>query len=131
MSENFWDRGGFVEPTDSFYKFNAIGDHIHGTIVALDKHVFDGDEHPTPKLLIKATAAITDGRDSLSDEDMEVTCGARNLKSLVMSKRPGIGDQIKISYVSKNGRTKVFEMEIAPGNSNPDAEPAEPAASPI
>lgn len=126
MSENFWDRAGFVEPTDTYFKFNDIGDMISGTVSALDKHVFDGDEHPTPKLLIKADAAISNGNEAaVANSDMEVTCGARNLKSLVMSKRPSIGDNIVITYTSKNGRTKVFDMQVTSAGANPDTETAD------
>jgi len=128
--ENFWDRAGFKTETETYYKFDEPGDYIEGTISALDKHLFDGDEHPTPKLLIAADKAVTRGQDAtVTEEDMEVTCGARNLKSLVMSERPGVGDHVRIDYTNKSGRTKIFEMKLTRGGAA--AKAAAPAESPI
>lgn len=95
-------------PSDNYFKFDNIGDFVEGVVVRLDRATFQDDETPTPKLII----------DAGGEEPVEVTCGARNLKSQILTLQPLVGDRVMIRFSGKNGRTKMFEVKVTKPNSN-------------
>jgi len=100
---NFWDKAGFVEPTSNYFKFNDVGDEVIGVVVDLKAETFPGDESPTPKVVLSVEG---------EEENIEVTCGARNLKSLIMTERPSVGDILHIKFSGRQGQIKLYEMTV-------------------
>lgn len=101
----YWDdnEDTFKMPSSNYFKFDNVGDEVKGEIVDIGSHTFPNETDPTPKLFIKV-----DGE----EEPVEVTCGARNLKTLVLTERPDIGDMVRIKLTGIQGQTKVYVLDV-------------------
>lgn len=100
---SIWDDED-VQPTGGdFVKFNDVGDSVIGTITAIRKQRFEDSDGVTYAPQI-----------DLDTEDGErtLTAGAVKLRQLFIDQRPEVGDRIKVVHVGKNGRVKLFTLDV-------------------
>jgi hypothetical protein len=131
---NGWDdepqsSGGFnwddedVQPTaGEFLKFPNVGDRVIGTITAIRKQRFedsDGVQY-APQLDL----TLDDGSEAT------LTAGQTHLKRLLIEKRPEVGDMIRVIHTGKQGRMKIFSLDVRRGAGAAPAKPAKAARPP-
>ena len=118
--------GGFnwgeekIQPTSGEYvKFPNIGDKIVGTITDIRIQKFDGDDGVQYAPQIDLT--LDDGTDAI------LTAGMWHLKKLLIDKEPQIGDMIRVIHTGKQGRSKLFSLDVRKGVAAAPARPAKAA----
>jgi len=112
VSESLWDDED-VQPTGGdFVKFPNVGDVVVGTITAIRKQRFDDGDQVSyaPQLDLE----LPDG------SEVTLTAGQWHLKKLLIEQRPDVGDRIKVVHTGKQGRSKLFTLDVR----RPDAGPA-------
>lgn len=115
---DFWDE--FTNSGD-FVKFSEVGDSVAGTITAVRRHMFeDGKVAPQIEL-------------DTADGPKTLTAGQVRLKALFAEKRPGVGDQIKVTLTAiekrPGGKTmKEFDLVVGPAPAAATPAAADPLA---
>jgi len=110
VSNSIWDDED-VQPTGGdFVKFENVGDSVVGTITAIRKQRFTDDNAAdgysyAPQLDLQ----LADGREAT------LTAGQWHLKKQLIDQRPDVGDRIKVVHTGKQGRSKLFTLEIQRG----------------
>lgn len=121
---SIWDDPEVIT-TGDYIRFEAVGDTVTGSIVAVRKHTFD-DGKVVPQIILDT-----------ADGEKIVTAGQVRLKAALAEKRPGVGDTLTItlSDVEKRagGKTlKHFDVIVGPAPvtvaATPAAAPTAPAA---
>lgn len=121
---SIWDDPEVIT-TGDYIRFEAVGDTVTGSIVAVRKHTFD-DGKVVPQIILDT-----------ADGEKIVTAGQVRLKAALAEKRPGVGDTLTItlSDVEKRagGKTlKHFDVAVGPAPvtvaATPAAAPTAPAA---
>lgn len=112
---SIWDDPE-VQPTGGdFVKFENVGDSVVGTITAIRKQRFQGDDGDQYAPQLDLT--LDDGT------EVTLTAGQWQLKKLLIEQRPDVGDRIKVVHTGKQGRSKLFTLAVKRGASA-EAEPA-------
>jgi hypothetical protein len=131
---NGWDdepqsSGGFnwddedVQPTGGeFVKFPNVGDQVIGTITAIRKQRFDDGDgvQYAPQLDLQ----LPDGSEAT------LTAGQWHLKRLLIEARPNVGDMIRVIHTGKQGRSKLFTLDVRAGKAAAPAKAAKAARPP-
>jgi hypothetical protein len=113
QKDQYWDDAEMFS-ADDFVKFEVVGSSVTGTITAIKRHRFD-DGKVVPQLELDT-----------ADGPKTLTAGQFRLKQELRELRPGVGDQITITYTKEEkltgGKTlKHFSVIVGP---QPQAAPA-------
>lgn len=126
MSNDIWDDPALTI-TDSFYKFETVGDSAAGVIRSVGRK-----EWPDGK--IDAELILKDDADG---EDKTLTIGTIRLKEKFVSLRPGVGDHVSVKLTSIEPRPggksmKHYDVTVNGGGQAPAAPVATaPVAAPV
>ena len=117
---SIWDDRE-ISSTGDYVKFEAIGDGVEGTIVALERHTFTDDETGEKRVTPKLTIRCTDG------EERILTAGQVRLRMKLVELRPGVGDYLKVTMtdLEKRGKKTLKHFDVV--HKTGDAVPATPA----
>lgn len=101
----FWDDPAIAVTDGDFVKFDNIGDSITGRIAGMSTKTFTNDNGGTdivPQILL----VTEDGAEKT------LTAGAVLLRKRLIEQKPDVGDEVRVTYVGKEGKTKHYTVEV-------------------
>lgn len=104
--DEFWDDEDIASGPDSFIKFENMGDTVTGKILSMSKQRFKddaGNVKTAPTFVLET-----------EDGNVGVTCGANQLRALLIERRPRVGDELTITLRTqpRKGMAKEFVVRV-------------------